>query len=179
MILKSDIKGYPKSVLLLFIIFFEGCLSAGTHGSIASYGFKTDKNSLQSAVEKVISKNDFIKRDTIKNYMIDVTNGRNDTIVNNRYNDTVKYVTIYIKTSDGDNEYTIQYVGDEEYWDTSKISGLSIAYAFDKNGSGGSEGDGGVKWYNWALRKRLLRPFEKEFIHDIEKELSLKYFDPD
>jgi hypothetical protein len=135
---KCSIDYIFKLPLLLFVFSFVGCLTGGTHGSIKSYGFKTDKNSLQSAVEKVISENDFIKRDTIKNYMIDVTSGRNDTIINNYYNDTVNYVTIYIKTSDGKNEYTIQYGGDKEYWDTSKISEISIAYAFDKNGSGGS-----------------------------------------
>ncbi len=166
---RFNIHSIFKLLLLLFVFSFVGCLTGGTHGSIKSYGFQTDKNSLQSAVEKVIAVSDFIKPDTIKNYMIDVTNGRNDTIFNNRYNDTVNYVTIYIKTSNGENEYTIQYVGDKEYWDTSKISELSIAYAFDKNGSGGSEGDGGINWYNWSLKKRLLEPFEKEFISKIEK----------
>jgi hypothetical protein len=176
---KCNIQNHNKLLLLIFIALLEGCLTAGTHGSIKSYGFNTNKYALQKAVESVISKNKLIRLDTIKNYMIDETNGRNDTIFDNRYNDTDNYVTFYIKVSGGNNEYTVHYGGDKEYWDTAKSSDLSIAYAFDQNRSGGSDGDGGVKWYNWGLKKRLLRPFEKEFISNVEKELHLKYFDPD
>lgn len=119
-----------------------------------------------------------IRLDTIKTYTIDVTNGKNDTIFNNRYNDRENYVTIYISEGDNINEYTIQYVGDKEYWDTAKSSELSMVYAFDQNGNGGSEGHRGIKWYNWALKKRLLRPFEKEFLSNVEKKLNLKHVDP-
>ena len=179
MTLKHNIHNYLKLLFLLFILTLESCLTAGTHGSIKSYGFNTNKHILQEAVENTILKNKLIKLDTINNYMIDETNGRNDTIFDNYYNDRERYVTIYIKVGNGYNEYIIQYAGDKEYWDTAKSSEISIAYAYDKNENGGSEGNGGVNWYNWALRKRLLKPFEREFISDLEREINIKHFDPD
>jgi len=167
-----------KLTLFLFIVaILQSCLSGGTHGSIKSYEYRTNKYTLQKAVEKVIAKNDNIKRDTTKNYMIDVTNGRNDTIMDNYYNDGERYITIEIKTKEGYNEYSFQYPGEKEYWDTAKITSISIAYAYDQNGNGGSEGNGGIKWYNWSLKRKLLEHFENEFISKVDEELKQKHID--
>jgi len=159
---------------LVATVLFNSCLTGGTHGSIKYYDYKTNKQNLQRAVEKVIKNNRSIKRDTTKNYVVDMTNNKNDTIVDNYYNDNDRYVTIYIQTSGGMNEYTFQYAGDKKYWDTSKIAELSIAYAYDKDGKGGSEGHNEV---DGNLKRKLLEPFEKEFINKVDKELGQKHFE--
>ncbi len=58
-----------KLLILLFIVSLEGCLTAGSHGSIKFYSFNTNKKNLQEAVEKVIAKNKLIQLDTLRNYM--------------------------------------------------------------------------------------------------------------
>jgi len=149
-------------------------LTAGTHGSIQSYYFPVTKKTLQTAVEKVITGSPDIYRDTGKNYIVEITNGKNDTIVNNRYNDGVNYVTIKIEpkvNSRETNEYTFQYVGDKKDWDTAKTSSLSIAYAYDENNNGGSKGNGTL---TPGLIKKLTELFESKFISRIKQELGEK-----
>jgi hypothetical protein len=153
-----------------------GCLTAGTHGSIKSYQYPCSKQALQNAVEKVIAADGSVRRDTIVNYRIDETNGKNDTVWNNYYNDTINYVTIYIKNGNTVYNFVFHYTGTKEQWDTSKVSDISIAYAWDENTyEGGSEGNGGVTWYTPFLKKRLTDVFESEFISKIDKELGVKH----
>lgn len=173
--LRTHIYNNFKVTLFLLTVLFDSCISGGTHGSIESYKYKVNKYILQKAVENVLATNANIKRDTTKNYMIDVTNGRNDTIISNYYNDGEQYLTINIKTKEGYNDYTIQYLGNKKYWDTAKNAFISIAYAYYKDGNGGSEGNGGIKWYNWGLKRKLLEPFESEFISKVDKELKQKH----
>jgi hypothetical protein len=164
-----------KLFLVLFFLIFEGCLTAGTHGSIKSYVYPTTKYKLQKAVETVLAASGNVKRDTAKNYIIDKSKSKGDTINDNYYNDGERYVTINIQTREGYYEYTFQYSGKREYWDTSKNASISIAYAYDKNGNGGSEGNGGI---NQSLKRKFLKPFESEFISKIDKELNLKHNSP-
>ena len=69
--------------LVLALIKLCSCLTVGRHGSIKAYAHPVSKNVFQKVVEKVIAENDDVKRDTTKNYIIDISNGKNDTIINN------------------------------------------------------------------------------------------------
>jgi hypothetical protein len=132
------VKTIIKTTFILLTISFTSCFySTGTHGSIKYYNYATTKDKLENAVIKVIKSNHNIYPDTIKNYMIDVTNGKHDTIHNDYYNDSKTYKTMKIKVVDEENEYTFRYYGGEEDWKTSKTSGIFICYAYDKNGQGG------------------------------------------
>jgi hypothetical protein len=165
-------------VLVCLLLAFSQCscfLSAGTHGSIKSYQYPVPKQKLQAAVEKVIAAGGSVRRDTVRKFIVNVTNGRRDTIDDNYYNDTVNYVTIYIHRQDVLNTYTFHYYGDKEFWDTSKTSVLSIAYAWNRDGKGGSEGNGDVTWFTPLLRKSLTKVFEQEFISKVDKELGVAY----
>ena len=150
------------------------CLTAGTHGSIKAYDYSVSKNVLQKAIEKVIAESADIHRDSTKNYIIDVTNGKNDTIIDNQYNDGIEYLTINIDNNGkgkGTNKYIFQY-GTEGNEDTAKTSFISIAYGYDKNGHGGIDGNGGVAWYRPFLKKKLINLFEEKLINRIDKELG-------
>lgn len=163
--------------LLLVMILFAGCISAGTHGSLKCYKYNVKKSVLQKTIEKVIANNKNIKRSDItqKDYIIDVTKGTNDTIPsNNHFNDGVNYVTIKIDNRGTDYEYTIQYVGDQSEWLSSKSSYISIAYAYDEEGNGGSDGNGNFPWYKPLFKKKILDVFEREFIENIDTELRIK-----
>lgn len=169
---------YNRINLITFLIasLFSGCMTAGTHGSLKSYEFTANKYFLQKAVEKIIASSENIKRDTAKNYIIDKTNNRNDTIFDNHYNDGDTYVSVRIKSEGDYYDYTFRYAGDKDYWETSMTSNLSIAYAYDKDGNGGSEGNGGV---GWTLKSKALKIFERELISKIEKELNQKLINSD
>ncbi len=160
----------------IFIILLQcGCITAGTHGSIKAYEYPVSKQKLQLAVEKVIASGGSIRRDTTMNFIVDVTNGNRDTIIDNMYNDTINYVTLFILEKGGSNIYTIQYYGDSTYWDTATTSEISLAYAWNKKRQGGSEGHGDVSRYNPALRNSLLKVFEREFISKVDSMLGVKH----
>lgn len=168
---------FIKQYLLFLVIIIQqcGCMTAGTHGSIKTYNFNVPKKILQDVAEKVISENIDIHRDTIENYMINITNGKNDTIFNNTYNDGQNYITIKIESEENNkiaNEYVYQYVGTEEDWNTLKTSSLSLTYAYDANGNGGSEESNS---FSPLLLKHLTNLFESKFILKIEKELKERY----
>ena len=81
----------------------------------------------------VIKNNTNIYRDTIGNTILaDVGNGKQDTIIDNSYNDGHEYVTIKIKTKKGQCKYTFRYYGGEEDWKTATISEIFICYASDE-----------------------------------------------
>ncbi len=161
-------------VLLSLIVQLSSCISAGTHGSIKSYTYPVKKIVLEEAVNKVIAKNANIQRqDTVqKNFIIDVTNGKNDTI---RSVHNLEYVDIEISGNTFLNSYTFQYVGSKDDWNRDTTSEISIAYAYDKEDNGGSEGNGDFPWYKSLLKNKLISVFEKEFIYKVDKELKVKH----
>lgn len=119
----------------------SSCLTAGTHGSIKSYTYPVKKTVLEEAVNNVIAKNNNIQKvDTVqKNFIVDITNGKNDTI---RSVHNPAYVDIRISSSAFLNSYTFQYVGSQDDWNRDTTSEISIAYAYDKEENGGSEANG-------------------------------------
>jgi hypothetical protein len=157
---------------LLLVLSLAGCgFSAGTHGSIKSYHYSVTKPALQKAVQRVITTNPNIQLDSAKAWY--------DSTENDYYNDGDRYVTIKITTNKLSNEYTFRYAGDKEYWDTSKTSQVFIAYAFDKDQNGGSQGNGGVSWYKFRLRKRLIGLFESELVNKVDSILMQKHISTD
>jgi hypothetical protein len=167
--------------ILLFIILatsITGCfIGAGTHGSLKGYQYQTKKDKLNRVVMYVIKNNPKICRDTIgSKFLANVGNGKQDTIIDNSYNDGHEYVSIKIKTQKGQCNYTFRYYGDEEHWKISKTSEIFICWAYDEFGKGGSEGNGGVdsKTLNY-----LTGVFEKELVSNIDKKLNLIHIDTD
>lgn len=151
-----------KFALLSYItLILSSCITGGTHGSIKSYEYPVSKSVLEKAVWKVIAANSNIKR-SIAKYVIDSTK-------NDYYNDGIYYVSMTITKGEFKNNYTFQFAGDSIYWNTSKVSDISIAYAWDKDANGGHEGISG------KVKKQLVSLFELEFINKIDKELYLKY----
>ena len=149
--------------LSAYILMMNSCIGGGTHGSIKNYDFPVSKYILEKAVLKVISNNPDIKRDTAKHY----------------YNDGEDYITIEITKGEIVNRYTFRFYGRKEDWDTAKTSEIFIVYAWDKEGNGGSEGNGGVKWYKLTLKKKLVSLFESEFVFKLDKELGINHTEPD
>ena len=146
-------------VIYVLVILLDGCMGGGTHGSIKSYQYHVSKYTLEKAVHNIIAKSNTIQQDTAKDY----------------YNDDTTYITMHITYGDIANTYTFRYGGGKEYWDTSMLSSVFIAYAYNKKREGGSEGNGGVKWYNYKLKKELTEPFEREFISKLDSTLSMKH----
>ena len=157
-------KSYWKIIFISSaVILFSSCFGGGTHGSIKGYQYLISKYTLDSNVQKVIASNPNISLDTLKDY-----------------NDGRTYVTMDVRQSDMIYTYTFRYAGDSTLWDTSHhLSNLFICYAWDENGKGGSEGNGGVSWYHWNLKRRLIKPFETEFILKLDSTLKLKHTNPD
>src|SRR5690606_13494133 len=107
-----------------------------------------------------------------KDYVIDVTNGKNDTLFPDSH--SLQYTTIKIRHNNGVNEYTFRYEGDEEYWKKSSSSSIFIAYAFNQNRRGGSQGNGGVTWYTPFLKSELTSVFKAALIEKVDKHLGVK-----
>lgn len=147
-------------LLLIIVLEFSSCLTGGTHGAIKIYEYSVPKSVLEKAVWKIIETNPNISRDTIN---------QNDGIKYGYYNDSINYISFVITKEDLVNDYTFRYAGDSMYYDTSKISAISIAYAWDKNAKGGNEGVSG------KVKKQLVNLFEIEFINKIDNELHLKH----
>jgi hypothetical protein len=118
--------------------------------------FKTE---LEKTIHQIILENISIRQDSVKDY----------------YNDDTNYVTLTITYKLIPYAYTFRYYGDKEYWDSSKISEIFIAYAHDENGNGGSAGNGGIKENDLSLKKKLLEPFEREFVDKIDKSLGMTH----
>ncbi|MBK9273303.1 MAG: hypothetical protein IPM49_02030 [Flavobacteriales bacterium] len=110
--------------------------------------------------------------DTVRTTLIYRNEGKSDTVVREHPNSQA-YVDIRITHEAAAYEYRIQYAGSELAWDTSATACLSIAYAFDEEGRGGSAGDAGVNWSTPLLREKLLAVFEKEFIHRLDSSLRV------
>ena len=165
-----------QSINILILIALVGLTScnigAGTHGSLKTYQYATTKYKLVEAVMTVLKNNPRISIDTVDNIIIDNTKGKSDTIHNNYYNDTITYLTIKVKTNKEQNDYIFRYSGNIDSWKTYNTSSISICYAYDKFGKGGSEGNGGV---GGKLLKQLVKVFELEIIEKVDKELKLTH----
>jgi hypothetical protein len=145
---------------IIIVLLFNGCIGAGTHGSIKAYNYAVSKYRLEKVVADVFANNPkSLRIDSLKDY----------------YNNDSTYITFTLQSGEFVNRYTVRYCGGSEDWDTSTVSCISIAYAHNKDGEGGSEGNGGVKWYNFKLKKELTEPLEKELISKIDKELGMKH----
>jgi hypothetical protein len=138
-----------------------GCVTGGTHGSIKSYTFHVSKAQLQGAVNKVIRRESGLRIAPIT-----------DTFTSRYYNDGERYITLDIGDSSEFNEYIFQFSGDKEYWDTAKYSEISIAYAYDKNGNGGSVGNGGFSSCKADIRQAIINVFESKFTDKIDSVLK-------
>jgi len=90
-----------------------------------------------------------------------------DSFASKEYNDGERYTTIIISKGDQLNKYIFQYTGSNESWDTAKTSEVSIAYAFDKEGNGGSDGGGNFPFYKFRLKRQLVNTFKSEFIDKV------------
>ena len=165
------------SLLTILSIFLVGCfiISSGTHGSLKGYQYMITKNHLDSAVIYVIKNNPKIYRDTNNiNYVIEEKDGKIDTTIDTYYNDGKTYLTIKIKTEKGQCEYTFRYYGSEEDWKIASTSEISICYAYDETGIGGSEGNGEI---DEQKLKYLTAVFEKELVEKVDKKLNRVHFD--
>ena len=166
---------------LIFILFLSltGCIGAGTHGSIKGYQYSINKDSLQNAIMTVIKNNSNIFRDTSldslgSSPLLDHSDAGDYSAGENFYNDIKHYVTIKITSGQEVNEYVFRYYGPDEDWKTSPISQIFICYAHDKNGNGGSEGNGGV---SKKMEKEFTYIFEKEFVDKVDRQLNLTHTD--
>ena len=155
--------------LVLVITGWMGCITAGTLGSLAGYSFPLPKDSLQQIVNSVIDRVPHIFRDTVPRYMLDVTDGKSDTLWDTHYRDGLRYETIFIETSDDRYQFIFQYTGSQEEWRTSKESWISVAYANDSKGHGGSDGRGNV---TSKVHKRLIGIFERELVDRVHAEIG-------
>jgi len=152
------------SFIVIYILLKSFLITAGTHGSIKGYQYPISKYTLDSAVNIAIASNSNISKETDSSF----------------YNDGQSYVTINIKQPGMKYNYIFRYYGGPETWDNSpKSSELSICYAYDELGNGGSEGGGEVDWFHWILRRRLIRPFENELITKVDSVLKMKHSKPD
>ena len=145
--------------VLIVLIGLLGCIGGGTHGYIKRYRYNVSKYVLEKGVHQIISKSATVHQDSIKDY----------------YNDDTNYIRINIIENGSPYAYTFHFYGGKEYWDSSKTSAISIAYAYDKNRKGGSAGNGGVKPNDFMLKKELAEPFEREFINKIDSVLGIKH----
>ena len=167
-----------KYLIFAVTFFLVGCIGAGTHGSIKGYQYSIKKDSLQRAIMTVIKNNPNIFRDTLLDRLgsspfLDHSDG-NYSAGENYYNDIKHYVTIKITAGQKVNEYVFRYYGPDEDWKTSMTSEIFICYAHDKDGHGGSEGNGGV---SKRMAKDFTEVFEKEFVDKVDRILNLTHSD--
>jgi hypothetical protein len=155
-----------------------GCIGGGTHGSIKSYKYSVKKEILQKAVESVIANSNNIRRDSVIYHIVTVDGDKKDTLWDNHFNDTNNYVTIFVKSGNALYKYTFHYYGGKEYWDTAMTSAISIAYAYNANNEGGSEG-GRIKEHGSQFIHELVKPFEKEFVDKIDEKLKMEHTEED
>ena len=154
---------FKKLVLpaLIFYFLLISCIGGGTHGYLKRYRYSVSKYVLEKAVKKIILESATIYQDTIKGY----------------YNNDTNYISINIIEKELQNTYILHYYGGKDYWNTSKTSAISIVYAYDKKRNGGSSGNGGIRWYDFKLKKFLTKTFENELINKIDKELHITHSD--
>lgn len=156
-----------KGGAFLIMASLVGCIGPGTQGSLESYHYKVPKDSLQRAINSVISATPTIYKDTAKRYsFIDVTEGKNDTVWDTYYQDGLTYETICIEVENDRITYVFRYSGDDEFWKTSGESEIFICYAHDGKGNSGSERSGKM---TSQARARFVGFFEDELIERINK----------
>jgi len=138
-----------------------GCIGieAGTHGSIKGYRYPVSKYLLEKEVHRVIATSDRIFLDSVKD----------------EYNDGEYYITMHIVEDAHVYTYSFHFYGGKDYWETSKTSCISIAYAYNEKREGGSVGNNGVRGYDFKLKKEITTPFERAFISKIDSALGMKH----
>lgn len=171
-------------LLTIFTLGVSGCIGGGTHGSIKAYEYPCAKDRLEEAVMQVIRTTPGVSRDTSLDYLGSSPQLDHDTCWNcpagaNYYNDIKHYVSIGIAKDGEIWEYIFRYFGSAESWKSSANSYLSICYAHDGKGRGGSEGNGGVDWSTPILKRRLIAVFEEGFIAKVDSVLGMKHAEPD
>ena len=179
---------YIQSLPLLWLLFLSsGC---GSAEAIKSYSYSTTKDNLEKAVLKVIQSNPHIVMDTNQAKVIVRRNPGdfNDTstviinlsdfhspdsasvAANNR-----GVIKIKIKVGEIENDYIFRYLGDEQYWKSSKSSAIFIQNAIDKHGNSVSQGENEKGEFDSRLAKDFTSLFESEVVTKIDKELNLKH----
>jgi len=163
-----SVLGLVFTVVLGLIFFLGYMFSAGTHGSIKGYEYAVSKENLEDAIKKVILENNSLYRslqDTL------------DLNPNKEYYNNGAYIRLYIIAPDTFS-YIFRFAGDEENWKNNlKRSEIFICYAYDHDGNGGSEGGGGVEWYRWGVKKKLIKTFEDNFVSKLDEQLAIKHLD--
>jgi hypothetical protein len=81
-------------------------LGAGTHGSLKRYEYATTKDNLSTVITSIIKSNATISGDT-DSYFIDTAMGKNDTIIDNSYNNGVNYLT-FLRSAKHDLPHLIE-----------------------------------------------------------------------
>ena len=84
-------------------------------------------------------------------------------------------IKIKIKVGETDNDYTFRYLGDEQYWKSSKSSAILIQNVTDKHGNSISQGKNENEESNSKMAKGFISLFEREVVSKIDKELNLKH----
>jgi len=181
-------KYYTVIIIALIIlvvwhfISFISSFGAGTHGGIIAYCYPVNKHELEKAVDSVLEKCQDVKRSMPYFYYsydsvnkstsesIDSTIG-SVKVFDSAYNDGKRYITINIAQDGKLYDYSFQYSGYETDWDTAKNSVISVTYAWDDNGNGGSDGHGDFN-FKWGLKRRLTKLFEDRFIERVDKQLG-------
>jgi len=157
-------------------------IGAGTHRSIKAYVYPVTKFELEKAVDSVLENDITVKRkisyyyywyDSIKKVAWEAIDSTvcSTKVFDSAYNDGKRYLTINIVEDAKLYRYSFQYSGTDADWDSSKNSEISIAYAWDDKGNGGSEGHGDFNG-KIGIKKKLTDRFENEFLNKVDKRLG-------
>jgi hypothetical protein len=179
---------YIQAILLSWLLLSSsGC---GSAEAIKSYSYATTKYNLEKAVISVINSNPHIIVDTTETKVIVRRNPNNpndtSTVIKNlseiygkdsadvaaNFNGVIK---IKIKLGEIDNDYTFRYLGDEQYWKSSKSSAIFIQNVTDKHGNMVSQGKNENGEFDNKMAKKSTALFEREVVSKIDKELNLKH----
>ena len=158
---------FGVTTILVLVVLLTGCIGAGTHGSLKSYEFGVNKDSLSTSIVEIINSNPNIHVDTVGRMIIAPTDasGKLDTIYDHGYNDGERYVRIKVRTDRGWCDFTFCYSGTEAEWGSLPRSKFFICFAFNEVGEGGSEGYGGV---DRKLLNYLTEVFERELVNKLD-----------
>ena len=95
--------------------------------------------------------------------------------MNNRYNDSFNYLTINIINNNGGKDQYVIHFDNIDSMTNKRNYSLSLVYAFDQNGNGGSGGNVHIG-ANYFIMQHLVEQFEHEFINKIDSVLKKKKY---
>ena len=154
-----------KLVLVaLVLIFLCGCLSAGTHGSIKTYDFCASNQDVRKAVYQIFQEDSTVYRRQVMK--------PTDSTVLDQYNDGVKYIYFYISQAKDAFQYIVRFAREKEPEDSAKHTTLFIAYCYNRNGEGGSEGNGGFDQLDKSTQNKLIGLFESRIVYKIQRKIA-------